>query len=721
MSFLSVGVTAINAAQLGLFTTEHNIANAATPGYNRQQTAQTTNTPTATGSGFIGQGTRVSTINRVYDQFIAAQVNQSQTRLSELETYYDEISRIDNMLGDPNSGLSPALQDFFRGVQQLAANPATAPSRQALVSSAEALVSRVQGLGARLGELYESVDGQIGSTVDAINSFAQQIAELNQQIVIAEAAVQQPANDLLDQRDHLIAELNKLIRVSPITESDGSISVFIGTGQQLVVSTRANTLSAQPALADPTRITVGLRNFGTIQELPESLINGGELAGLLRFRNESLDNTANQLGRLTASFALTFNAQHDLGQDLLGASGAANIADFFEIGAPSIVGNTLNGGNAAISGAFVAPPPMRLNNGAFSLTYDVTTAAYTVHRLDGSGLSFTDTDLPTLLDTVETATGARLDLANGNFMTQVGTSDYRLTFLGGGNYSLRRLSDNLTFGPDTLANLSALIAPTEGFTLANPSGAPAVGDTFLIRPTRDIADNFTLNAAIVSDPRRIAAALPVRSETGATNLGSGRITVESLVPGYVAPAAASPFTLTYDVATNAFTVGGLAAGTTVAVTTPSATTVTTLPATVPYAADALYTVNGITFRLSGSPGQGDSFRLEANTAGIADARNALALGELQTQQTIAGGTTNFQSAYAQLVSSVGNKSREIRVTRDAQTALRDQAVASREAMSGVNLDEEAANLLRYQQAYQAAARVMQVSGTLFEELLSIGR
>ena len=119
--------------------------------------------------------------------------------------------------------------------------------------------------------------------------------------------------------------------------------------------------------------------------------------------------------------------------------------------------------------------------------------------------------------------------------------------------------------------------------------------------------------------------------------------------------------------------------------------------------------------------RGDSFRLEANTAGIADARNALALGELQTQQTIAGGTANFQSAYAQLVSSVGNKSREIRVTRDAQTALRDQAVASREAMSGVNLDEEAANLLRYQQAYQAAARVMQVSGTLFEELLSIGR
>jgi flagellar hook-associated protein 1 FlgK len=721
MSFLTVGITAINAAQLGLFTTEHNIANAGTPGYNRQQAIQTTNTPTATGSGFIGQGTRVETVRRIYDQFIANQVNQAQTRLSELENYYDEISLIDNMLGDPNSGLSPALQDFFRGVQQLAADPATAPSRQALVSSAEALVSRIQGLDTRLRELYDSVDGQVESTVSAINSYAQQVAELNERIIVAQAASQQPANDLLDQRDLVISELNKLVRVTQNTESDGSVSIFIGSGQQLVVGTRANELSAQPALADPTRITIGLRNFGVVQELPESLITGGELAGLLRFRSEALDATANQLGRITASFALTFNAQHDLGQDLLGNSGAANIADFFRIGTPQVVGNLLNGGNAAITGAFVSPPPMRLNNGAFSLSFDAATATYTARRLDGSGLSFTDTDLPTLLDTVETATGTRLDLASGNFMTQLGISDYRLTFLGGGNYSLRRLSDNFTFGPDTLANLSALIAPTEGFTLASPSGAPAVGDNFLIQPTRGAAGAFSLNTAIVADPRLIAAALPVRAEVGPSNLGSGRVSVESLVPGFTGPVAGAPFTLTYDVATNALTVGGLAAGTNVAVTSDTATTVTTLPATVPFSPDATYTVNGISFRLSGVPGQGDVFRLEANTGGIADARNALALGELQTQLTIAGGTTSYQSAYAQLVSNVGNKSREIRVTRDAQMALHDQAVATREAMSGVNLDEEAANLLRYQQAYQAAARVMQISGTLFEELLSIGR
>jgi flagellar hook-associated protein 1 FlgK len=157
------------------------------------------------------------------------------------------------------------------------------------------------------------------------------------------------------------------------------------------------------------------------------------------------------------------------------------------------------------------------------------------------------------------------------------------------------------------------------------------------------------------------------------------------------------------------------------VTTATGTTVFTTSASVPYSPDAVMTINGISFSVSGNPGQGDVFRLEANTGGVADARNAVALGELQSQLTVAGGSANFQSAYAQLVSNVGNKTREVAVTRDAQAALRDQAVAAREAMSGVNLDEEASNLLKYQQAYQAAARVMQIGSQLFEELLSIGR
>lgn len=722
MSFLSIGVTALNAAQLGLLTTEHNIANASTVGYNRQRIGQAANIPLATGSGFVGQGTHVDSIRRVYNEFITNQVNQSQTVTSELSAYYDQIKLIDNMLADPNAGLSPALQDFFRGVQTVAASPASAPARQAMVSSAEALVSRFQSIDNRLSELYDSVDGQIQSTISGINSLATQIAELNQRIVVAEAAVAQPANDLLDQRDQLVAELNTLVRVNTVTESDGSYSVFIGNGQQLVIGTRANSLVAVPSYADPERMTVGITNGNTTQQIPENIITGGSLSGLLRFRSESLDRAANSLGQIATSIALTFNAQHDLGQDLLGNVGAANIADFFNLSSPKVVANQLNLGDGEITATFVTPPPMRLNDGAFSLSFNNATGTYTVSQMTSGGGSWSSADLSALMDTVETATGQRIDLSEGNFFTQLTGSDYRLTFNGGTNYTLTRLSDNTAFGPADLATLNGLIGPSEGFTLSAPAGTPQVNDSFLIQPTREVARNIDVSNLISADPRRIATALPVVAQAPISNLGSGRITFESLVPGATAPTAGSPVTLTFDGAVpQGFTVTGVAPGTNVAVTTNSTTTVYASPATIPYTPDALITVNGMSFRVSGTPQATDQFTLSANVNGIADGRNALALGQLQTQLTMEGATSSFQGAYGQLVSDVGNKTREVRVTRDAQQKLLEQAQAAREAQSGVNLDEEAANLLKYQQAYQAAARIMDVGNRLFDELLSIAR
>lgn len=722
MSFMSIGVTALNAAQLGLLTTEHNIANASTVGYNRQRVGQSANTPLATGSGFVGQGTQVDSIRRVYNEFIASQVNQSQTTTSELGAYYDQVTLIDNMLADPNAGLSPALQDFFRGVQTVAASPASAPARQALVSSAEALVTRFQSIDNRLSELYESVDGQVASTVGGINSLATQIAEINQRIVVAEAAIAQPSNDLRDQRDQLVAELNTLVRVSTVSESDGSLSVFIGNGQQLVIGTRANSLVAIPSYADPERMTVGLTNGNTTQQIPEAIITGGSLAGLLRFRSESLDQATNALGQISASIALTFNAQHDLGQDLLGNVGAANIADFFAVSSPKVISHQLNQGNGEITATFVSPPPMRLNDGAFSLSFNTATGTYTVNQLASGGGTWNGNDLSALMDTVETATGQRLDMSEGNFFTQLTGSDYRLTFAGGANYTLTRLSDNTSFGPADLATLNSQIGASEGFTLSAPAGTPQLNDSFLIQPTREFARNIDVNTLITSDPRRIATALPVLAEAPSTNLGSGRIAFESLVPGAVPPATGSPVSFTFDAAAvpPGFTVTG-AAGSSIAVTTNSTTTVFASTATIPYTPDALITVNGMSFRFSGAPQQGDRFLLSANVNGIADGRNALALGQLQTQQTMEGATTSFQSAYGQLVSDVGNKTREVRVTRDAQQKLLEQAQAAREAQSGVNLDEEAANLLKFQQAYQAAARIMDVGNRLFDELLSIAR
>ena len=668
---ISTGVSGIQVAQLGLLTTEHNITNANTPGFNRQRTIQASNIAMSTGAGFVGQGAHVSTIERMYDGFLSGQVNRTQTTSSELDAYYTQIKQIDNMLADANSGVSPALQEFFTGVQKVSANPSQLPSRQAMISSAQALVARYQGLGERVSQMYDGLNSQIASTVSTINSYSQQIADLNESIIIARSSNNQPPNDLLDQRDQLVLDLNKLVKVSTTTDSNGAFNVYIGNGQQLVVGTQVSVMTALPSAADSSRFVVGLTTFGGTQELPESLITGGSLGGLLSFRSASLDRVANDLGRNAASLALTFNAQNALGQDLLGniAGNTDFVSKFFNEPTPKVVANTLN-----------------------TATSPTVSVAYTA---------------PTF---------------NGNFYTDLTGSDYRLNY-DGTNLTLTRLSDNTKWSAATTAALNtALAADPQGFSL-NPAVfvAADAGASYLIQPTRDAARNISVNATVAADARLIAAAAPIRTQALPTNTGTATISAGKVATGYTFPTVPAPspdnppITLTYTAPVAPATQGSFswpATGAVVAgsVLYTSGSTIT-IPGSVPG--------TGITFEISGTPNSGDIFTISRNSGAVSDGRNALALGQLQTQNTMSGKTASYQSAYAQLVSDNGNKTREIEVKGAAQSALLKQSKDARDALSGVNLDEEAANLMRYQQAYQASAKMLDIGSKLFDVLLAI--
>ena len=671
IGLLNSAVSGMSAAQIGLQTAEHNIANQSTAGFSRQRIIQTSNTAMLTGSGFVGQGTNVSTVERMYSRFLSNQVNSAQTTSSELETYYAQIAQIDNMLADVNSGLSPALQSFFTGLQQVAANPLQLPARQAMLSSAQSLVARFQGLEERLSEIYAGVNSQISTQVATINSYANQIGALNQTIIIAQSSNNQPANDLLDQRDQLVSDLNKLIKVSTTTETNGSFNVYIGTGQQLVVGAQVMTMTAAPSSADPSKFVLGLKSGATTQEMPESLITGGSLGGLLKFRSETLDKTANDLGRNAASLALTFNAQYALGQDLLGqASGDPNfVSNFFTVPTPKVVASSLNPLTSPEVRVSYSPPP-----------YD------------------------------------------GNFYTDLTNSDYRLDS-NGTSLTLTRLTDNVSWTGVDVTALNAAVASSpqgsQGFTIDVPSSALVTGSSYVIQPTREAARNISVNATIAADARQIAAAAPIRTQLGATNTGSATITAGKVATGYTAPAAGSPVTVTYNGGDLTFPASAYPVTVTVnGVASPGS----------PYAAGPVTYVNGatvsfsgISFEISGSPKNGDTFQIARNSSGVSDSRNALLLGQLQTQNTMSGKTASYQTAYAQLVSDVGNKTRQISVTGDAQQALLKQTQTAREALSGVNLDEEAANLIKYQQAYQASAKAFQIGTGLFDTLLGIMR
>ncbi|MDP2025155.1 flagellar hook-associated protein FlgK [Sulfuriferula sp.] len=629
-NILSIGQSALAAAQAGISTTGNNIANAATPGYSRQVVVQSAALPQNYGYGFLGQGTQIDTVKRIYNDFQATQIRATQSAKSGLDSYYAQIQQVDNMLADPSAGLSPALQDFFKGVQDLAANPASVPSRQAALSAGQSLATRFQGLNDQLDQMNQGVNSQIASSVNVINTYAQKIAQLNDAITQAQGAANgQPANDLLDQRDQLMLDLSKEIKATVVKQDDGKYNVFIGNGQPLVIGNQTFALKTTVAPTDPTRTEVAYATNGNTVIMGENSLTGGKLGGLLDFRSQTLDNAQNALGRVAIGLASTFNAQHRLGQDLNGNLGG----DFFTVASPRVSASTTNIGTGALTAS----------------------------------------------------------ISNASALT---ASDYRLNF-DGSNYQLTRMTDG------AVTTFSAFPQTIDGVSLSL-TGAPAAGDSFLIRPTVEGAKAF--NVAI-SDTSLIAAAAPIRSAVISTNTGTGSISAGSVnAPPPPNANLQQPVTITFTSATT-FDVNGTGTGN---------------PTGLVYTPGANISYNGWSAQIAGAPASSDSFSIGPNTGGVGDSRNALLLAALQTSNTLAGGSTTYQGAYSQLVSSVGNKAHELNVSSTATGNLLTSTVQAQQSESGVNLDEEATNLLRYQQAYQAAGKVMQIASQLFNTLLTLG-
>lgn len=643
-NILSIGKSALIAAQVNIDVTGHNIANASTVGYSRETVVQGAVAGQNMGFGFVGKGSEVLDVRRIYNEFTGGQVRSSQTTYSQLNSYYTQIQQIDNMLADSTIGLSPSLQDFFSGIQDLASTPSSTVARQSMLSSAGSLASQFQSLSQQLTEISQGVNAQITASTTSINSYAVQIAKLNDAIEQAVGRSESKApNDLLDQRDQLLAELSKEVRVS-VVKQNNTYDVYIGNGQPLVVGSTSYNLLNVTSPTDPSRMEVAYKNInGTTTILADSNLSGGNLSGLLAFRSETLDVAQNSLGRIATVLASTFNQQHALGQDLNGALGG----NFFNVAQPVVTANGNNVSNAAV-----------------------------------------------------TAT-----LGDAKLLT---SSDYKLTYNGTTNYTLTRLSDNTTWTGDydTVVKPAAVM---QGFTLSDPSAALTAGDSFAIRPTVNGAAGISL---AITDAAKIAAAAPILAAAVATNTGSGKISAGVVT---ATPINANA-TLTY----SSGNLSGFTAGQAITVTAGGISTPYAAGSSIPYTAGATISYGGISFTLSGSPAEGDTFTVGPNTSGVGDNRNALLLGGLQTGKLLAGGTATYQSAYSQLVNMIGNKTRELEVTSASAKTLYTNAYNTQQSESGVNLDEEAANLLRHQQAYQAAAKVMQIASQLFDSLLAIG-
>ena len=777
-SIFSIGLTGLNAAQAGLATTSHNIANIGTDGYSRQSTVQSTKPSMFSGAGFFGEGTRVDTVKRAYSAFLNNQVLAAETKYSEYDTYNTEIAQIDNMLADATVGLTPALESFFGGVQEVAANPASIPARQSMLSTAQSLVARFNNLSERLDDVRSGLESQIGQTVSSISSYAKDIAEINNKITIAQqAGADHPANDLLDKRDQLIKELNQLVRVSTNLATDGTMSVFIGTGQPLVIGANPTTLQARPSLSDPSKLDANIiAANGNAIPIPESLLGGGKLGGLLTMRSQALDAAQNKLGLIAVGIGATFNAQHALGQDLNGQLGT----DFFnqpQIAVTRSANAATSFGQANVHYDDIA----KLSGDDYTLTFTDTLGNYRLTRVsDGATIpSAADVglriDKPTSSQVGDSFLIQPTRYVAGNFNVEI--TDTRmiaaaapLSTAAGQNSLLTTRSSNAaaTISAPTVANAdkyASLVAAKTAFAYNTVSGkldvsglpagmkigyTTASGTTVAPASTSSIpySSNMTISlwhtdatGADVQDVSFTVGGTLGAGDSfllggGASNAGSASITAPVVKDTTnLAALQAANLTFGYDSASKSLSFVGLPAGMVLNYTPLNGSATLPVGSTIAYSSGMQISVGHndaagnfvaeAQFSIAGAPSNGDTFSLGNNKSGVADSRNAVLLGNLQTTKTLlsAAGqpSATYQSVYSQLVSSVGNKARELGANRDAQQSLVEQASTAQQSLAGVNLDEEAANLIRYQQAYQAASKVMSIASKLFDQVLALGQ
>ncbi|UTW46385.1 flagellar hook-associated protein FlgK [bacterium SCSIO 12696] len=635
-----IGVSALNSLQRAITTTGHNIANANTEGYSRQQVTFGTLPPQQEGNSFIGSGTSVQSIRRAYDEFLGGELLSRQSSFNSLRAYHDLATRLDNLVADQDSGLNVSIQAFFQSLQDVANDPTSLPAREVLLGRAQALENRVGYLNQSLDSLENASNQQLRSTVAEINALASSLASVNQDVSAALVSnPNNPPNDLLDERDRLLSQLSEKVGITSIQQGDGSLNVLIGSGQPLVVGGRVQRLDVAFDPLNPNRLDITFEGLVGNSDVVSSQIRGGEIQGILDFRRQVLDPVRGEVGLLVQGLTDLVNQQHRSGLDLNGLAGG----DFFAPIAPQTVASSNNLGSAAVTVAI--------------------------------------DDVGALLPT-----------------------DYNLSF-DGAQWQLRNLADN------SVQSFASLPQTVAGLTIAN-TGTPTAGDEFLLRPVGASASRFSVQ---IERPEQFAAAGLIRAQATVSN--GGDASISRLTVGDVSSLPlAAPITLTFDpnalgAGVPGFTVTGGPGGTLAYDPTTES-------------AGKTFTLTGFgnaSFDVSGIPQNGDTLTIQNNTGAVGDNSNALSIAGLQESRLLNGGTNSFSELYGRTVATVGVRTSQAQSSLATEQALLNNAEAEVQGVSGVNLDEEAANLLRYQQAYQAAAQIISAASQLFDTLLSATR
>ncbi|WP_313080338.1 flagellar hook-associated protein FlgK [Pulveribacter sp.] len=677
MSLLNVGARALLANQVALQTTGHNIANVSVAGYSRQSVVMQTVPGQFTGAGYIGKGVNVATILRNHNELLTRQAAAAQAVQAADTTRAERVTQLQDVFQGGTSGLGAAISDMLNSLGDVINSPTDITARTVTLTRMDELAARMRSSAEQLQQIEVSVNEQLKTDVVRINSLASSVADINEQIARVKGNGQTP-NDLLDRRDQLIRELNQYVQTTQIPADDGTLGVFVGGSQALVLGSTAAQLSIDESQLFPGSRQQGLyflRPGAAPVELNENMLGGGEVAGLLRFANQDLAEGRNLLGRMALAIGTTMNYQQSMGLTLDGQPGK----------------------------------PL------FALPAQVTGA------------------------TSGSAQG-RIDLSNAAALspTKFAASDYEVRFSGtppGGQ--VVRLSDGKAFAFTDLNDLRS--QQIDGLTFDfNATPAPAANERVLFQPFASAAANLQM---LVYSPRDLAAANPVNAAMGTANGGTlqlaglkatglqwngtsvdanGTVTAP---PGPTPPTTTGGgVTLTFD-ASGSFTLSG-ATGVPLDMNAKPPAPLAGPP--YAYTPGQAIHIDGWSITLQGTPKSGDTVTvgnaLDAQYGDIytRDAGNASALQQLRDVKMFDEST--LADGYAGLMAQVGTRAQSAMYAAHLSDSIASNLEASRTAVSGVNLDEEAAKLIQYQQAYQASAKMLQVAQTIFDNLLqTMGR
>ncbi|WP_299569693.1 flagellar hook-associated protein FlgK [uncultured Shewanella sp.] len=639
VDLLNIARTGVLAAQSQMGVTSNNIANANTVGYHRQVAEQSTLESQKIGSSFYGQGTYVSDVKRIYNDFAARELRIGQTAMSGAETRYTKMNEMDQLYSQIGSMIPDRLNDFFASINSVADLPTDLGMRDSMLGAAQQTATSLNQMQSHLDSQMKQTNSQIGAVADRINEISNELANINLELMKSGNQDSQ----LLDQQDALILELSEYSEVNVIPLDNGGKSVMLGGSVMLVsgeVAMQVGTTTGDP-YPNEVRLTTSTGNQTLVIDGSKL---GGQLGELFKFRDETLIPVNQELGQLALGIADAFNDMQSKGFDLNG----------------------------------------ELGENIFTDINDPTMAAGRVGEYEGN-------------------TGTAKLRVNIDDVSQLTGSSYELSFTAPSTYELKdtKTGDVQALTYDAVNNQ---LTGADGFSIqidSVPAGF-ADGDTFEIRPNAGAAAGI---GVVMTDPKGIAAAGPqITAEP--TNSGDTSVKLTSIDrtnPNF--PITDSELTFQIDTVTNtyqAFDSTGAAVGGPTAFTPPQIST--------PY---------GFDFEIDDSSTSGviDTYTFDLSFA-EGDNSNMVEMAKLSDAKLMNGGSTTLAGVFEGSKLDIGSQTKAAAVSLSSNEAVYLQAYNRVQSESGVNLDEEAANLMRFQQSYQASARIMSTAQQMFESLLS---